>query len=274
MTGPGADPALGAKAIGAGYRLAAFETIGSTNSEGLARGRSGDPGRLWLVAGEQTAGRGRRGRAWSSRRGNLAASLLLMSDAPATAVATLGFAAGVALVTALDGLLPEGARGRVALKWPNDVVADRKKLAGILLEAEPAGPGRLAVVVGIGVNVVSAPDDLAYPATAVAALGGAPSAAALFAGLSDAWVDAERLWDGGAGLDRLRRAWLARAHGLGAPASVRVGSRHVTGVFETLDEECRLVIRQADGRRETVAAGEVHFGEAASVPVDPGVAPG
>jgi BirA family biotin operon repressor/biotin-[acetyl-CoA-carboxylase] ligase len=270
MTVPAMQPALGPKARDAGYRLAAFETIGSTNTEAMARGRSGDPGRLWLVADEQTAGRGRRGRPWSAERGNLAASLLTVTAAPIGTAATLGFVAGVALQRALSAVLPAEAAARVALKWPNDVVADGAKLAGILLEAESIVPGRLAVVIGIGVNIRSVPAGLPYRATSIADLGSAAASADLFRDLAEAWVDAVAAWNEGRGLDAIRTAWLERAFGLGRPVSVEVGTRRLSGVFETLDGDGRLVMRQADGRREAIAAGDVHFGDAASVPVDPG----
>ena len=90
--------ALGPKALAAGYRLATFETIGSTSTEALALGTLGDPGRIWVVAGEQTAGHGRRGRSWETPRGNLAASLLLVQpQGSAASRFTLGFVAGLAL---------------------------------------------------------------------------------------------------------------------------------------------------------------------------------
>jgi BirA family biotin operon repressor/biotin-[acetyl-CoA-carboxylase] ligase len=268
--------ALGPEATAAGYRLAAFETIGSTNAEALARGRAGDPGRLWVASLAQTAGRGRRGRAWSTDPGNLAASLLVVTRLPAEQAAGLGFVAGIALGDALAAVAPslavavalDGATGasraRFTLKWPNDVVADGAKLAGILLEAERLPDGASAVVVGIGVNVARVPAGLPYPATALAALGATASADALFAGLTDAWVAAAALWDDGRGFAAVRRRWLERAAGLGGPVAVRLGGDVVSGIFETIDEAGRLVVLAADGARRTVTAGEVHFGVAAS----------
>ena len=139
---------LGTKAKSAGYRLTGFDAIGSTNSEALAAAAAGDPGGIWFAALQQTEGRGRRGRQWMSPSGNLAASLLIVPDASPDIVATLGFVAGVALNRALSTILPDGmvrigidgadgadGRSRIALKWPNDVLADGAKLAGILLEA-------------------------------------------------------------------------------------------------------------------------------------------
>src|SRR4051794_4522794 len=159
---------LGPRASSAGYRLAAFDHIGSTNAEALARARDGERGPVWFVTSEQTAGRGRRHRPWIAPRGNLASSVLEVMDVSPAAAATLGFAAGLALVAALRSTAPEEMK--FTLKWPNDVMADGKKLAGILLEAEVVGD-RLALVVGIGTNVVAAPQATPTPATSLSALG-------------------------------------------------------------------------------------------------------
>lgn len=270
-------PQLGPKATAAGYRLAAFDTIGSTNTEGMARARDGDPGRLWLYSEEQTAGRGRRGRAWSTPHGNMAASFMTVTSLPPATAATLGFVAGIALCDAIAPLLAEspvrdgsGRLGgpapsaRLRLKWPNDVLHGGSKLAGILLEAERLPGGRMAVVVGIGVNVLAAPEGLPYPATALAALGVPVTAAELFARLTDAWIGIERAWDEGRGLGDILGRWLDRAAGLGEPVAVTVGDTVLRGTFETVDAEGRLVIRAADGTRRTIAAGEVQFGAAAT----------
>ena len=155
---------LGPRATSAGYRLAAFESIGSTNAEAMSRARDGERGPMWFVTSEQTAGRGRRNRPWIAPRGNLASSILEVTDVSPPVAATLGFAAGIALETALRSVSGK-ASPRVAgtehmkflLKWPNDVLAGPQKLAGILLEAEAVADNRLAVVVGIGTNVVAAP---------------------------------------------------------------------------------------------------------------------
>lgn len=268
--------ALGRTAEEAGYRLAAFDTIGSTNAEAMARARAGDPGRLWVASLAQTAGRGRRGRAWETPSGNLAASLMLVGDAPAETVATLGFVAGLALSDALAATAPgvsasvaldgtgAGRGDRFTLKWPNDVLADGAKLAGILLEAERLPQGGGAVVIGIGVNVAHAPQGLPYPATALAALGADLTAEILFAALTDAWVGLAAVWDEGRGFAEIRRRWLARASGLGGPVAVSSGGTVLSGVFETVDETGRLLVRGADGSLRTVTAGEVHFGVAAT----------
>src|SRR3981081_2966814 len=134
---------LGPRAQSAGYRLAAFDQIGSTNTEAMARARDGEAGPTWFVTSDQTAGRGRRQRAWIAPPGNLASTVLEVIDVLPSAAATLGFAAGLAIEAALQKVSIEAAlrmggadQLEFSLKWPNDVLAGRQKLAGILLEAE------------------------------------------------------------------------------------------------------------------------------------------
>lgn len=250
---------LGAGAIAAGYRVTAFEAIDSTNNAAMAAARAGDAGRHWFVTTRQTAGRGRRGRAWVAPDGNLAASLLVPTELPPAGAATLGFVAGLALIEALDGCFPVGS-GRVALKWPNDALLDGAKLAGILLEAEAMPGGGLAVVIGIGVNVVAAPADLPYPATALADHGVRVGAEALFERLSGAWVELHRLWNEARGLKPILAAWQGRAAGIGLPVRVALGGETIDGIFETIDAEGCLVLRDAAGARRKIAAGDVHMG--------------
>ena len=264
--------ALGPRAKSAGYRLAAFDQIGSTNAEALLRARDGEAGPMWFVTSEQTAGRGRRHRAWIAPRGNLASSILEVIEIAPSVAATLGFAAGLALESALQRVSVEASlrsagsdHMKFALKWPNDVLAGRQKLAGILLEAEAVGDDRLAVVVGIGTNVVAAPEGTPTPATSLAALGVQIGAEELFAALSDAWTEFRGIWDNGRGFGEIRKRWLERAAGLGERVAVQTGNSVIEGTFDTLDETGCMIVRAADGRRLPVTAGDVYFGTAASV---------
>jgi BirA family biotin operon repressor/biotin-[acetyl-CoA-carboxylase] ligase len=262
---------LGPRAISAGYRLAAFESIGSTNAEALSRARSGECGPVWFVTSQQTAGRGRRHRPWIAPPGNLASSVLEVIDASPAVAATLGFAAGLALELALRKVSIEASlrsagseHMKFSLKWPNDVLAGRQKLAGILLEAEAVAGERLAVVVGIGTNVVAAPEGTPTPATSLTALGVNIGAEELFAVLSDAWAEFRGIWDNGRGFGEIRRLWLERAAGLGQQVAVQTGGSAVEGTFDTLDDSGCMVIRTADGKRVPISAGDVYFGSAAS----------
>jgi BirA family biotin operon repressor/biotin-[acetyl-CoA-carboxylase] ligase len=263
---------LGPRAISAGYRLAAFESIGSTNVEALSRARDGEQGPIWLVTSEQTAGRGRRHRPWIAPRGNLASSILEVIDVSPAVAATLGFAAGLALEAALQKVSVEASlrsagsdHMKFSLKWPNDVLAGRQKLAGILLEAEAVAGDRLAVVVGIGTNVVAAPEGTPTPATSLNALGVYIGAEELFATLSDSWAEFRGLWDNGRGFGEIRKLWLARAAGLGQAVAIQSGASIVEGTFDTIDEQGCLIVRTAGGKRVPISAGDVYFGSAASV---------
>lgn len=262
---------LGSRAASAGYRLVGFDRIGSTNAEALARAREGERGPTWFVTSEQTAGRGRRHRPWAAPRGNLASSVLEVMDIVPAVAATLGFAAGLALESALRGLSIEAALRKAdsddlsfSLKWPNDVLAGRQKLAGILLEAEAVGGG-LAVVVGIGTNVVAAPSDTPTPATFLEALGIDVSAEELFSALSDGWAEFRGIWDNGRGFGEIRRLWLERAAGLGQAVAIKAGGDPVLGTFDTIDEQGCMIVRTADGRLVPITAGDVYFGSAASM---------
>lgn len=271
--------ALAPTAEAQGYRLEAHDTVGSTNALALDHARSGDAGPLWVVALRQETGRGRRGRAWETPHGNLAATLLLTGGVELRVAATLGFVAGLSLSDALAAVAPQvsmaiaadGATGRGSrfeLKWPNDVLAGGAKLAGILLESALLEDGRNALAVGIGVNVVAYPKDVPYPATSLAELGIGCDAERLFLALSDAWAHNSAIWNEGRGLGEIRRRWLARAAGLGGEVAVRLEGEVVRGRFETIDESCRFVIRTAEGRAVTIAAGDVHFGAVASAMAD------
>ena len=264
--------ALGPRAVSAGYRLAAFDRIGSTNAQAMASAREGECGPMWFVTSEQTAGRGRRHRPWIAPRGNLASSILEVLDASPAVAATLGFAAGLALEAVLQkagieaSLRSAGSdHMKFGLKWPNDVLAGPKKLAGILLEAETVASGRLAVVVGIGTNVVAAPEGTPTPATSLAALGVHIGAEELFAELSDAWAQFRSVWDNGRGFGEIRRLWLERAAGLGQPVAIKTGSVTVDGTFETIDETGCMIVRSSGGKQVAISAGDVYFGSAASI---------
>jgi BirA family biotin operon repressor/biotin-[acetyl-CoA-carboxylase] ligase len=262
---------LGPRAVSAGYRLAAFDSIGSTNAEALARARDGERGPIWLVTSEQTAGRGRRNRPWIAPRGNLASSILEVIDVSPAVAATLGFAAGLALEAALQKVSLEASLRsagsddmKFSLKWPNDVLAGRQKLAGILLEAEAVAGDRLAVVVGIGTNVVAAPEGTPTPATSLSALGVQIGAEELFTVLSDAWAEFRGIWDYGRGFGEIRQRWLARAAGLGQPVAIRTGGSAVEGTFDSIDETGCMMVRTSGGRLVPISAGDVYFGSAAS----------
>lgn len=240
-----------------GIPVVAFETVGSTNAEALSRARAGEMGPLWIVARRQTAGRGRRGRTWISEPGNLYASLVLSDPAPSSAIPGICFVAALALHDAVLDTAHGLAPAQLRLKWPNDLLLDGRKIAGILVEGTSAAGGPAAVVVGFGVNCKHHPANVEYPATDLAAAGFAVSAEMLLAALGSALRERLSEWNRGQNFASIRAAWLARAAGIGAAIEVRLANRMGAGVFETVDESGALVLKHADGSRETIAAGDV-----------------
>lgn len=215
----------------------------STNEDLAALAREGAPEGLWLRADRQSGGKGRQGRQWESPPGNLYASTLVRlrpGDPPAP---TLALVAAVALQEAVS-LHADG----VCIKWPNDLIADGAKLAGILLEREGE-----AVVAGFGVNLAGHPSHIERPVTSVAKLAGsAPQPDALLDVLAEAFARWLGRWRG-EGLGPVCRRWLERAHPVGTPLVTSEGA----GLFDGLDEYGALRLRLADGTSRVIHAGDV-----------------
>jgi len=241
-----------------GYGRLHFATIDSTNEEARRLAERGEAGPIWIQADMQTAGRGRRGRAWSSPTGNLAATLFLRPARPAGECAQLSFVAALAVSEALAAV---SSVIEVRLKWPNDVLANGKKVAGILLESASAGsetPSWLAV--GIGVNLARFPDETEFPATSLVALGTkAPSAEDFLTALAATFAKWYETWSV-RGFAEIRDAWLARAAGLGTRIRARLENEEIYGVFEGIDGQGALILRTDLARSRVIAAGDVFFG--------------
>jgi BirA family biotin operon repressor/biotin-[acetyl-CoA-carboxylase] ligase len=245
-------------APGETFRFACFDVVGSTNDEAMGLARAGDPGGVWIVAREQTHGRGRLGRTWSSPAGNLYASLLLVDPSPRPSAPELGFVAGTALASALGTIL-SGDR-RLAIKWPNDVLFDGVKLGGILLESAELSDGGFACVAGFGVNCASHPSNLLYDATDLTEITGAAVAPErVLDHLARAMAARLEAWNRGAGFAAIRGEWLSLAGGLGSVIGVAAPSGTVEGRFETIDSTGRLLLLTPAGR-VTIEAGDVFLG--------------
>ncbi len=221
--------------------------------------REGNADRLWIASLAQTKGRGRRGHIWQSERGNLAASLVNILPKDIADPALLGFVAALALVRALGATDMPDPLSRIELKWPNDVLVNGAKLAGVLLEAERIKTGELAIVAGIGVNIKSAPENLPCQATCLARLGLDMDAQGLFTALSGTWVDVFAIWNNGAGRAQILDEWRANVCGIGKPVAVKRAHDEVHGIFETIDGQGQLVVRQKSGQKTIITAGEVFF---------------
>ncbi|WP_321341128.1 biotin--[acetyl-CoA-carboxylase] ligase [Breoghania sp.] len=232
------------------------ETVGSTNAEAFKAAREGDPGRLWVTAAMQNAGRGRRGRTWVSERGNLYASLLLIDPCEPARMGELPMVCCVALAEAVEAAT--GRLGWVSLKWPNDLLIEGAKISGILLESEQLPDGRMAIAAGFGVNCNHHPDNAHYVTTDFAALGYRIAPSDLFVHLAGAVSRCLTQWSGGKGFDEIRSAWLKRCVGIGAPVTVRLPDREIDGIFASLDAQGRLLLETSSGTM-TISAGDVFF---------------
>ena len=248
---------MSAPRVPAGYSVASFDAIDSTNEEARRRAAVGERGPLWICAKRQTAGRGRRGREWESPEGNLMATLLIAPGVTPPEAARLSFVAALAVH---DLVASYATRSAVKVKWPNDVLIDGKKVAGILLESSgDAGVDVLPwVAVGTGVNLMHAPTAAQYPATFVGAHGPAPSPAEALAALAEAWETRFRTWRV-SGFAAIRDAWLGVAAGLGQAIEVRLPGETLTGRFETLMPDGALSLLLPSGARRAITAGEVFF---------------
>jgi BirA family transcriptional regulator, biotin operon repressor / biotin---[acetyl-CoA-carboxylase] ligase len=239
----------------AGFGLSVFDTVGSTNESAFELAQHG-ANRAWVVAREQTAGRGRHGRQWQSPPGNLYASLLLVDLIPQAKLPQVSFVAGVALAQGVRQMVPRPSH--IRLKWPNDLLFDDDKLAGILIESRSLAGGAHGAVVGFGVNCQTRPESLPYRAADLGEAGAREtSAEAVFSILSAQMVTWLNTFE--QGFDAVRDTWLSLAAGLGEPITVRTAARSFDGIFETIDATGRLVLRDQTGTH-TIEAGDVLLG--------------
>jgi BirA family biotin operon repressor/biotin-[acetyl-CoA-carboxylase] ligase len=242
-----------------GFVLHELGRVDSTNDEARRMAEAGAKPGLVVLAGEQTGGRGRHGRAWVSPVGNLYASVLLGVDGPPAASAQLSFVAGLALADALARHAPKGAVLR--LKWPNDVLIGGAKVAGILLESIGKGSGAVftGVVVGTGVNIASSPRETPYPATSLVEQG---FAAISPRALLDAYLEALDRWLRRwreAGFAEVRAAWCARGFGLGERIRLRLEHEELFGRFADVTPGGALLLDLDGGGRREIAAGDVFY---------------
>lgn len=239
-----------------------FDEIDSTVLEARRRAERGEVSPVWLVAKRQTAGRGRRGRAWTSHEGNLMATLLFTTAEPASRIALLGFATGIAIAETIDAVLDTGV---AQLKWPNDVFIDGAKAAGIMLDSGALADGRTWVALAFGVNLVDAPGNIDQ--RTISLRDRLPPDAPVPEPLVFLTAVTPKLsaWSGRIqteGFEPLRRAWLSRAYGLGREARVVQGEQVLEGRLAGLSERGELELDTPAGRR-LIAAGDVFLAKAA-----------
>ncbi len=238
-----------------GYRLIAREEVGSTNDEARSLVAAGVAAGTVVWAESQTAGRGRMGRDWVSPPGNLYCSIILRPKVEAPNLSQIAFVSALAVYDSVRPELP--ADVAVRFKWPNDVLAGGRKLAGILVEAEKLpDEARTALIVGIGINIASAPRETDYPATSISALTRAPRVSRVLSSLVASLDRRVELWTRG-GFAAIRQEWIDHAYGVGGQVTASNG---ISGTFTGLDETGAIIIA-AGGERHRLSSGSVRFSE-------------
>ncbi|MDX7951189.1 biotin--[acetyl-CoA-carboxylase] ligase [Lichenihabitans sp. Uapishka_5] len=233
----------------------ALAETGSTNADALALARAGQCGPLWIRADLQRSGRGRQGKPWVSPPGNLYCSLLFSTDAAPRDVPQLAQVTAVAVADAVRNAI--GGRGDLRIKWPNDVLLDGAKVAGILVESTLTPDDMQACVIGCGINCISCPDDLPYRATSLAEVAGSHvEADAVFAALRATLGSALASWDAGRNYAAIRERWLAQALPLDTPLVVRGAGNAIHGLYRGIDIKGRLLLMGPQGP-VAVEAGDV-----------------
>lgn len=221
--------------------------------------RDGISGNIWLTADEQTAGRGRRGRPWASPGDNLYASVMVVDPAEPDDIGTLPLVTSLAAREAVAAVLPSQKTLAAKIKWPNDILIGGAKCAGLLLESQPLADGRMAIVMGFGINCVSHPDDTPYPATNLRAEGSTAEPSQLFQALAEQFDACFAHWDSGRGFSVIRQEWLRHAAGIGKPITVNLADRSEKGIFAAIDADGFLLLERPDSSILRVAAGDVFF---------------
>ncbi|MGV6802598.1 MAG: biotin--[acetyl-CoA-carboxylase] ligase [Ruegeria sp.] len=243
-----------------GYGLHVLQEVDSTLNE-AARIAPSASGPVWIMAHHQTAARGRRGRSWANPAGNLATTLLMMPTGNPEQAALRSFVAALALFDACVSVT--GRAAGLSLKWPNDVLLNGGKLAGILLESTGQGRGISHLSIGIGVNLIDAPKPDALepealrPVSLLSETGTQVTPEDFLTELASAFARHEDQF-ATYGFEPIRRAWLARAARLGQVITARVGTSKTIGTFETVDAGGNLVLNTAKGR-VSIPAADVYF---------------
>jgi len=240
--------------IAEGYRHIALEDCASTNTVCQDIAHEGDPGNLWVTSRTQTAARGSRQRNWFCEPGNLYSSLLLVEPCQLSHLPELTFVTALAVRKTVSEFLTEA---EICVKWPNDVLANGLKISGILLESTNVA-GKTIVIIGIGTNCQSYPDQTMFPATSIRAQGCEVKPEAVFGVLVKNMVFYLEVWRQGSGFDAIRDEWLQHAWGLGK--EIRVGlpnANEEKGVFSGMTEQGQMILTSHSGSQNIISVGDV-----------------
>lgn len=233
-----------------------LDEIDSTNAYALRLAAAGERGPLWIRANAQSAGRGRKGRHWVSKPGNLYTTLLISLDAPPASLSQLSFVTSLAVFDLATYVL--GSTAELSLKWPNDVLLAGQKLSGILAETVSTSQTDLCTVaIGCGVNLQHSPGDTRYGATSLASHGKMVEPVAAWPHFIESmsnWLD---IWQGNGGFEEIRQAWTDRSRQIGTTISLDLGDTYASGLFEGLASDGALMLGMADGSHQLIRAGDV-----------------
>ncbi len=256
------DFSLSISARRAEYFLRQYDEINSTNETALEWAKKGANKKIWFVSDNQIRGRGRCGRVWQSYKGNLAASLLIYAPAKLEKLANLGFVAAIALYLAVGEILQENKNNNLhlAIKWPNDILLNGKKLAGILLETRFFNNKQAAIIIGFGVNIKNAPKNLPFRAVSLKEHNIEASAQKLFFFLGQYWVEIYEIWQKADGAEEILNLWRKFAYGIGSEIVLEKNGQKISGIFENIDEKGRLILLDKTGERHLISAADVFFG--------------
>lgn len=237
-------------------RVIELDSVGSTNAEAKALAEQAEFGPLWIRADQQTGGRGRNGRKWVSPTGNLYASYLFPTETSISQIGLYSFVAALSVYDCLRKYHPDGEWG---LKWPNDVLLGRSKICGMLLETGKTHQ-QSWVVLGIGINIISHPDDTPYLATSLQEhISKSPDPASMLNELSAAFSYWKSIFEH-QGFEPIRTAWRERAINIPGPVSVRLPAETFDGQAIDLRENGALQVRLANGTIRDIHAGDVFLG--------------
>ena len=242
-----------------GWQLVVYDTIDSTSAEAkrLAGTAGFSTGVLVIQADVQTDGRGRNARTWYSPSGNLHFSVLLSQPhIPPIHFPLAGFIASVAVVEGIAATVP-ALQHTLACKWPNDVLCNKRKVCGLLLEGEHQSDRPVWLLIGIGINVTWAPENVQFPATSLAAEGVKAPLHILMSAVCHRLAIWLTRWQT-EGVSPVRKMGLARARGIGRPVSARLDrNTSLSGIFLGLDHDGALLLERAGGVQERILAGEI-----------------
>lgn len=240
------------------FSLTAYDEVDSTSIQAKRLAEEGAPSGQLVIAKSQNSGVGRRGRAWTSPEGNMYASLMIRPNCSSAEAAKLSFLVAVALYQSIRKILPGSVPA--SLKWPNDVLVDGKKIAGILLESKSCPDGALDwLVIGTGVNISDYPQVTeGLPATALGLYGAEPKPTDLIASYCENFLHYYQIWVKN-GFAPIRDEWLKYAGGVGNEVVARLPNKELHGIFTGLDEEGALILKQSNGEVKYISAGEVFF---------------